>query len=105
MAVTSLEKVKSVLRKSDSSFDEVITNLIPIVEDYMKGYCNDDFLDDEGKVSYPKGYEFIAIRIIQYVLNNKAGLNSEGIDVYNSVFSTDFPADVLRGLKRRLNFK
>lgn len=107
MAITTVEKVQKALNIDDKS--EQIEVLIPLVENWIKGYTNQDMPDSEG--NYPDGYEQIAIRMIAYDLNNiaKQGIQSEKLSRHSITYATsssirDYPSDVIKGLRRRLRW-
>ena len=104
MPITTLEKVKKTLGVSNK--DEQIESLIPLVEEWIKGYTNQPMPDDEG--NYPEGYEKIAIEMIAYDLNRmaKQGIQSESLSRHSVTYavSTDYPAHLTEGLRRRLRW-
>jgi hypothetical protein len=96
--ITSLEKVKSVLNLSGNQRDNQIIEYIPLVEEWIKGYCQDDFVET------PPGYELIAIKMIEFNLNQKAGYTSEGLSRHSVSFAEDYPATITKGLRRKLSW-
>jgi hypothetical protein len=98
MTITTLEKTKNVLQINGTNKDLVIIELIPMVEDWIKGYCNDDFTET------PPGYELIAIKIIEFNLNQKAGFASEGLSRHSVSFATDYPTSITKGLRRKMRW-
>ncbi len=96
--ITTLEKVKSVLQLSGNQKDNAIVELIPLVEDWIKGYCNDDF------VEIPPGYELIAIKMIEFNLNQKSGVESESLSRHSVTFSTEYPSSITKGLRRKVSW-
>ncbi|CAM3729941.1 phage head-tail connector protein [Mesobacillus zeae] len=99
MSITTLQKAKNVLGISGTNKDERITELILLVEDWIKGYCNNDYVD-----GYPTGYELIATKMIEYNLNQKAGVSAESLSRYSATFSEDYPKSITKGLRRRLTW-
>jgi|SRR5690625_1699691 len=105
MAITTVEKVNATLGTSGK--DERIQALIPQVEEWIKGYTNQEMPDSNGK--YPVGYEKIAIKMIAYDLNSlaKQGIQSETLSRHSVTYNTsirDYPPDVTKGLRRRLRW-
>jgi hypothetical protein len=96
--ITTLNKVKSVLPQSGAS-DEAIVELIQLVEDWIKGYCQDDYAE-----GFPPGYELIAIKMIEFNLNQKAGYASESLSRHSVSFVEDYPKSITKGLRRRLSW-
>lgn len=106
-AITTVEKVQKALNIDDKA--EQIEVLIPLVENWIKGYTNQDMPDKNGE--YPDGYEQIAIRMIAYDLNNlaKQGIQSETLSRHSITYATggstrDYPSEVIKGLRRRLRW-
>jgi hypothetical protein len=94
--MVTLEQVKSALGIKTNSKDEQITSLIPLVEDFIKGYCNIQ--------EVPTEYHLNVIKLIEYNLNTKTGIQSESLSRHSVSFVTDYPPDVLKGLRRRLRW-
>lgn|SRR5690625_753878 len=107
MAITTVEEFKKATGIEGK--DEQVQELIPLVEDWIKGYTNQDMPDKDGK--YPQGYKKIAIKMISYDLNNlaKQGIQSEKLSRHSISYavgslSRDYPIDVTKGLRRRLRW-
>lgn len=96
--ITTLEKVKNVLQISGNQKDNAIIELIPLVEEWIKGYTNDNFVET------PPGYELIAIKMIEFNLNQRTGVTSESLSRHSVTFETDYPATITKGLRRRLKW-
>lgn len=106
MAITTLEKVKSILQIKGTNKDAAITELIPLVEDYIRNYCNDEFID-----GFPLDYESIAIEMIANDLTKlpKQGIQSESLSRYSVQYiagatSQRYPESVTRRLRRKLRW-
>lgn len=94
--MVTLEQIKSALGIKTNSKDEQITSLIPLVEDFIKGYCNIQ--------EVPTEYHLNAIKMIEYNLNTKSGVQSESLSRHSISFTNDYPQDVLKGLRRKLRW-
>lgn len=92
--ITTLERVKTVLSLNGNQKDQAINELIPLVEEWLKGYCN--------VAELPIDYELNVIKMIEYNLNTKAGYQSESLSRHSVSFVTDYPPSVLKGLRRKL---
>lgn len=79
-----------------SGKEEQIEALIPLVYEHIKSYCNIE--------EVPEEYDLNAIKMIEYQLNAKAGFQSESLSRHSVSFATDYPKDVLKGLRRRLRW-
>lgn len=102
MPITTLQKVKSSLQISGTNKDAAITELMPLVEDWIKGYCNNEYKNTDGTDNFPPGYELIAIKMIEHNLNQKAGVSAESLSRHSVTFSEDYPKSITKGLRRRL---
>lgn len=92
MALTTLEEVKTLLSipATDTKKDALITVLIPIVEDFIKMHCNDDFTDEDGVTSYPAGLKLPAAQLIKYQMEYK-GVSGESVGDYSVSFLSNIP--------------
>ncbi|WP_077622004.1 phage head-tail connector protein [Sediminibacillus massiliensis] len=76
--------------------EEQIAELIPVVENHIKGYC--------GIKEIPPEYELNLIKMIEFQLNSKAGITSESLSRHSVGYADNYPSNVLRGLRRRLRW-
>jgi hypothetical protein len=90
--------VKSVLQINGNNKDGALADLIDLVEDFIKGYCNDDYIN-----GFPPGYELIAIKMIEFNMN-KAGVTQESLSRWSATFETDYPKSITKGLKRKVSW-
>ncbi|WP_100406261.1 phage head-tail connector protein [Bacillus solitudinis] len=95
MPITTVVNVKAVIGSKYK--DDRIIALIPMVENDIRSYCNDSFAE-----GIPEEYELNAIKMIQFHLENKAGLTNEGLSRHSVGYSTEYPKSITRGLKRKL---
>lgn len=99
VTVQEVERTTGIKGKS-----ERISELIPLVEDWIRGYCQDDFKDANGVDDFPIGYSLIAIKMIEFNLYQKAGYASEGLSRHSVSFATDYPSNITKGLRRKLSW-
>jgi len=117
MAITTLSKVKTILQISDTSQDDLIEALIPLVEaDFLmirnKAFDTEYNEDtEEYDTIYPIGSELTAIRMIQYQMSNikSQGVTSESLGDYSVSYDTsnlgnDYPKSISGGIKRYATF-
>jgi Phage gp6-like head-tail connector protein len=104
MPITKLETVKAIKGYADTRNDERIKALIPLVEDWIKGYTGETFLDENDAPLYPSGYERIAINLIEYDLKKAAGIKSESLGSYSVSFEEDYPPSLIKGLRQKVRF-
>ena len=94
MAITTVEEVQKTLGITGK--EAQIEELIPKVEEWIKGYCNID--------KVPSEYNLNAIKMIEYNLNRKTGVSSESLSRHSISFVTEYPQDITKGLRRRLRW-
>lgn len=102
MAITTLNIVKAALNITDTSKDNRIEALIPIVESEILGWRNKAFdVDELGNIIYPSGSELIAIKLIGLELSSKQGVAAEKLATYAvTYFNEDMRKGILKGIKR-----
>lgn len=107
MAIVTAEEVKALLAipSDDVTKDDLIEAMIPIVEDFVKRYCNDEFTDGEGVTSFPGGLKLPAAQLIGYQLEFK-GVAQESIGDYSVSYFANIPDGVKAMLKpyKKLRF-
>lgn len=105
MAIITLSEVKTLLSITDSSKDSVITALIPIVEEFVIRYCNNDFKNSEGVTSFPAGLKLPVAQLIKFQLEYK-GVSGESIGDYSVSFFGNIPDGIRSMLKpyKKLKF-
>jgi hypothetical protein len=108
MSFISNEEVKKILQITDASKDDAIDLLIPAVQDFIKTYCNNSFLNSEGAESFPDGLKLPVAKMIGIDLNKKilSGTQSESLGDHSISFTGDYPASILKTLNhyRKVKF-
>ena len=115
MPITSVSEVKIMLQVSGSSKDAQISALLPIVTDFIQGYCNTDFTtstigaDSYGNTIvsssteqvYPDGLKLAAAHMIEYNIykQHTGNVTSEGIGAYSVGYSNAYPQEIIDMLK------
>lgn len=100
MAILTVEEVKTLISipTDDESKDAQIEALIPIVEDLVKRFCNDEFVDEDGVTSFPVGLKLPAAQLVKFALDYK-GVAGESIGDYSVSFFASLPEGVKAMLK------
>jgi len=100
--IITIAEVKTLLQITDSSKDAIITALIPIVEDDLLEYLNNNFDED-----YPPGLKGYLAKMIGYKLDKTSdNIASETISRYSVSYKsgTDFiagyPSTIMTGLSK-----
>ncbi len=111
MAITTLERVKLYLTLTDTTKDDLISFLIPLVEaDFLrirnKAFDTDA---DTGAIVYPNGAEITAIQMIAYHLydSSQEGLagavKSESLSRHSITYAelvNGYPGDLVKKIQR-----
>ncbi|MDP7981032.1 head-tail connector protein [Bacillus multifaciens] len=103
--VTTVDRVKKILRIDGNEQDDLIDIFIPIVDSFIRRYTGNDF-----EHGYPPDYEIIAVRLVGYHLfatdeDKQDGVKNERLGSYNVSYATDeeqYPKHLLKGLRKRL---
>jgi hypothetical protein len=91
----NLNEVKDILGISDYKQDGYIDTTIPLYIDFVKEYCNNQFLGSE---ELPGGVKLAIAKMIEFNLN-KSGVSSSAFGEVSYSYSLDFPASILRLLQ------
>jgi hypothetical protein len=105
MAIITKDEVKTLLNISDTSKDDFITAMIPITEDFVIRYCNNDFTDADSVTTFSAGLKLPVVQLIKFAMEYK-GVSSEGIGDYSVSFFGAIPESIRTGLKpyKKLKF-
>lgn len=98
MAIVTLAEVKTLLSISDDTKDDQIEMMIPIVEDFVTKYCNDDFTDEDGVTSFPAGLKLPTAQLIKFQMEFK-GVAGSTVGDYSVSFFANIP-DGIRSMLR-----
>lgn len=104
MPIISVGETKELLQipKSEKSKDAAINLLIPIVEDFVKTYCQSEFKDSKGGDDFPIGIKLPVVQLIGYNLErrNIQGVKNESLADHSISFDTSggYPTALLQGL-------
>lgn len=110
MAITTRARVKLYLRITDTSSDDLIDFLIPLVESDFLRIRNKEFdTDIYDEIVYPEGSELTAIKMIAYHLYNSAVsgkasiVKSESLSRHSITFNDlveAYPGDLVKSIQR-----
>jgi hypothetical protein len=79
--------------------DERLQELINEAENEIREYCNHPYTD-----GLPLHYRKNIRKMVEFDVNRKTGLKSESLSRHSVGYSDEYPADVYKGLKRRLSW-
>lgn len=105
----TLEEAKLLIGTTSTSKDNYYLSMLPIVEDYIENYCNDNFLVQTswGSTSYAKDYPegiklYIAKKLTSY--EQESGIMSESIGDYSVTFGSEDPLNNYLKPYRKVGF-
>jgi hypothetical protein len=95
----TIEEVKALLRIENTKNDTYLAAVLPLIEDYVKGYCNQDFKNDLGATVYPGSVQLAIAQLCRWHM--RAGqIQVETARTGSSVNLEQYPADLLRSLRQ-----
>lgn len=103
--ITTLDRVKVILKINDTNSDDLITMLIPMVQDEFTTYCN--YIDDLGQPEQlPAVLELPAIKTISREITNPNNYTSESVGDVSVSYNITVPDDIKTMLNkvRKLKF-
>ena len=115
MPLTSVNEMKIMLQVSGSSKDEIISTLLPVVTNFIEGYCYSNFMSGSSsdysssyQQVYPDGLKLAAAHMIEYMIyaQHKGNITNESIGAYSVGYATQFPQEITDMLKpyRKVRF-
>ena len=98
-------RVKILLGLNSNKHDGYIEEMIPILVDYAKEYCNNPFTRD-GEEVLPNPLALFVAKAIQFNMN-PTGVSGRSMGGASYSYETDFPDSILRMLRpyRKVRFK
>ena len=98
-------RVKILLGLNSNKHDDYIEEMIPILVDYAKEYCNNSFTRD-GEECLPNPLALFVAKAIQFNMN-PTGVSGRSMGGASYSYETDFPDSILRMLRpyRKVRFR
>jgi hypothetical protein len=98
------DDVKKLLGISSDKHDDFIAEMIPILIEFVKDYCNNKFVEDNKEV-LPGGVKLFVARAIQFNMN-PAGVTGRSMGGASYSYDTDYPPAIMRLLRpyKRVRF-
>lgn len=106
MAVITLAEYKTLRGITVSTYDAQISALIPIVQDEIIVFCNQDWGAGTADEDFPDGLKSVSANMITYQMSGAqaGGKKSESIDGYSytkdDVGDSGYPVGIEKGLAR-----
>ena len=97
-----VDQVKRILGIKNNKHDDYIEEMVPILIEYAREYCNNPLITEE---TLPGPVRLFVAKAIQFNMN-PAGLSSRSMGGASYSYDTDFPESILRQLRsyRRVRF-
>lgn len=101
-----LATVKKLLGINTDKHDGYLTEIIPILIDYAKEFCNNKFLDENNAEELPGGVKLFVAKAAQFNMN-PAGVKGRSMGGASYSYDTDFPESIMKLLRpyKRVRFR
>lgn len=101
-----LQSVKNLLGISTDKHDGYLAEMIPILIDYAKEFCNNPFLDGNNQEELPGSVKLFVAKAAQFNMN-PAGIKGRSMGGASYSYDTDFPESIMRLLRtnKRVKFR
>ena len=105
----TVDEVKALLQipAGDASKDEYLAAAIPLLVEYAKNYCNQDFIDDTGQEVLPGGVKLAIAKMAEYNMADVTA-KSTTVGAYSVSYATgaEYPKSITNLLRpyRRVVF-
>lgn len=101
-----LASVKNLLGITTDKHDGYLTEIIPILTDYAKEFCNNLFLDDNNVEVLPGSVRLFIAKAAQFNMN-PSGIKGRSMGGASYSYEMDFPESILRLLRphKRVRFR
>jgi len=100
----ALAEAKELLNLSSSTtYDQKILIYLPIIENYIKTYCNNRFED-----GFPEGLKLVFIDMIKFRFNQEStdtSLKAEKIGNITKTFDSSYPVQIVSALDAYRNVR
>jgi hypothetical protein len=94
----TVAEVKALLRIPNDKNDTYLAAIIPVVEDFVKAYCNTEFLDETTQTTvYPGGVKLAIAQLCRYHMK-EGQIQYDPIRNNTSEHVDQYPSDVLHSL-------
>ncbi|WP_044639738.1 phage head-tail connector protein [Risungbinella massiliensis] len=93
----TLEEVKTLLHILNDKNDAYLTAIIPMVEDFVKSYCNQQFQNELGETVFPGAVKLVIAQLCRYHM--KDGQIQFDMTRNNTITNTEqYPLEMLKTL-------
>jgi hypothetical protein len=90
----TVNEVKVLLRIQSDTDDAYLAAMLPLVEEYVVEYCNQDFKDATGVVVFPGGVKIAIAKMCQYQMR-ESGVQSESLARHSVTYDgSKMPSDI-----------
>jgi hypothetical protein len=101
-----IDEVKTILRIQDGGHDMYFSVMVPILEEYVVGHCNNRFTADEhGEIVFPGPVKLFIAKAAEYNMQ-KSGLKGRTMGTVSYTYDLDFPPTLHQYLRpyKRMKF-
>lgn len=89
----TVEEVKRLLRLKDTSYDEYLSAVIPLIIQFVQQYCNRDFVNENGQVVLPGGIKLVVAKMCQFHMRDP-NIASETLARHSISYDTNYPSEI-----------
>lgn len=99
-------EVKKILQWKTTKHDDYLDTMVPLLEEWVKEYANQDFKNALEETEIPSGVKIFIAKACEYNVA-PSNLQSRNMGSVSYTYNLDFPPSILRYLKphRRLKFR
>jgi len=100
------DEVKAILGITDAAHDAQIAALLPVVEDWVQSYCNDDGMKvyGAGEDEFAPAVKGAIAGLVQFKMNNPEGKTSKRLGDEGSGYAVGFPHALVDMLPRKVGY-
>lgn len=93
-----MQSVKTLLGITTDKHDGYLAEMIPILTDYAKEYCNNSFSNSLNEEQLPGSVMLFVAKAAQFNMN-PAGITSRSMGGASYSYDTDFPEAIMKMLR------
>ena len=93
-----LASVKNLIGITTEKHDAYLAEMIPILTDYAKEFCNNKFLDENNQEALPGSVRLFIAKAAQFNMN-PAGIKGRSMGGASYSYDTDFPESIMKLLR------
>jgi hypothetical protein len=91
-------EVKTLLQIQTTNHDGYLDAIIPLIIEWVQGYCHQSFENDQEELKLPGGAKIFVAQACEFNMN-QAGMQSESLGDYSVSYTTDYPESMMKLLR------